>query len=186
MQKFIGLVLATLVILGISIGFPVLSYYVLNIYFGSFVASSIVLTCSAFILIQHVFYKAIIYNLNNSKVVDNTPAQNSGRILTEDDLESLTVSDSDLSLQEYSDRVVFFHHDNTAAGIDSLVDYFKSRVADKDINYYDSPLPVLLKLLSLVDEKLPQSTRIILIGASGNKDEVDEFDDLDFQDSFNN
>ena len=80
------------------------------------------------------------------------------------------------------------HNDNTADGINALTQYLKARVSGSTINFAESSLPAVIKLLTLVDSKLPMSTMSIL--HNNSTDDVDtgadDFSELDLGANFKN
>lgn len=187
MKKFIAFIISVATIFGIVVGLPIMSFFILKHFFGTYVSLGLLIAAVIFIMVQVIIATTIIAYVN-TRVASNS-SNSSGEILTEDSVDTFTIVERDLTLQEYLNRIVFFHNDDTAEGIRSLEKYITSRIVDGNINLIDSPLPLVLKLLSSVDTKIPQSTLGILYGASGtsnNDDDGEEFSNLDLGETFKN
>lgn len=186
MKNLVGFIFASLIILGLTIGVPVLAFISLKYIFGIKITSALLLGVGSTILVNIIFWKSLTIYVNNLFANKNNP-DISGIVLTNENINNLEILSTDLTLEEYTDRVTFFHNDHSRSGVEALKSYFRSRIPNTNINYSDSPLPLMLKLLELVDSKLPASTMEVLHGKDcEHTQKDDEFDGLDLSKAFEN
>ena len=169
------------VVFFLVIGMPVSSFYILSLYFGSKITAAIFLIVFSFITANLITARSVMYQLS-----ENTKGSNKvGQILTEDLIDKLIISKEDLTFEEYTYRLAIVYNDHTPEGLNAFKQYLSSRVSGAVINYDDSPLPLIVKLLTLVDDNLPLATRDIL-STKPDVSSDDEFKDIDLGDQFTN
>jgi hypothetical protein len=186
MKNLIGFFIASLIIISLTLGVPTLSIVALNYLFGPKIALGVVITVVSVIITDIIFWKSLTTYINNL-FANRTNPDISGLILTNENIATLEILNTDLTLEQYTDRVTFFHNDHSRDGVEALKNYFRSRIPNTSINYSDSPLPLMLKLLELVDSNLPASTMEVLHGKDcEHTQKDDEFDGLDLSKAFEN
>ena len=127
MKKFIGYVVGALFLFAVVIGIPILSVYAIYTWVGFKTAVVMAVVVTGLFAYFAMFWSGIVAHVDNR--LSKTTIPKVGEVLNEEALNSLIISEKDLTLEEYISRVIFLHNDNTVEGINALTQYLNARVS---------------------------------------------------------